>query len=269
MNLEEQINQLDLSTYPISEIETIIDEIYKLALLSTTIPAGSTFQRCSHMLEGEKDNLISRLSYNPCPEKYGRANVPLVPMIYGCYDKPNEYKIKKEMCACSFEARAQRYSSVIYSKWLVNQPLQVGCIVHPSIYPNSKNDLLEEIKQNYAFQVIRNNEFELDYIWGQVCAMFSKEILDDNDYEYLFTALLTKKLIEVSHYDGILFPPVQTAGELCMNLALTKDAIDNKVSFESAQKSKVSYENNVYIITPLQLGESQDGETIVWSDVKR
>ena len=278
MNLEEQIRKLDLSTYPIKEIEKIVEGLYKLGLLSTTIPVGATFQRCSPISLNETIDSVSRLSYNPFPEKFGRANASClkkfgradfhnVPMLYGCYDVPNEQTIeqmressKKERAVSFFETKAHRYPALIYSKWLVKQPLQVGCIIHPSVFPNSSNDYLEELKNIYN-QFTRNINASLDNTWAQVCEQFSIDFPDDNDYNYLFTALLTNKLLEVSKlsevgpYNGILYPSVKAEGNYCMNLALTKDAVDRKISFMKACKSSINVDDNgKYYTIPIQRG---------------
>ena len=291
MDLEEQLSRLDLSTYPIKEIEKIVEGLYKLGLLSTSIPAGATFQRCSPISLNETIYSVSRLSYNPHPEKFGRANASClekfgrayfhnIQMFYGCYDVPNEQTIEqiressvKERAVSFFEAKAHRYPALIYSKWLVKQPLQVGCIIHPSVFPNSNNDYLEELKNNYTSKVERNIDASLDNIWAQVCAQFAKVFLDDNDYNYLFTALLTNKLLEVSKlskvspYDGILYPSVKAEGNYCMNLALTKDAVDRKISFMKACKSSIKVDDNgKYYTIPIQRGVSPDGQKLIWFD---
>ena len=276
MDLEEQLSRLDLSTYPIKEIEKIVEGLYKLGLLSTSIPAGATFQRCSPISLNETIYSVSRLSYNPHPEKFGRANASClekfgranlhnVPMFYGCYDVPNEQTIEQ----ISESSRKERAVSFFETK----QPLQVGCIIHPSVFPNSNNDYLQELKNNYTSKVERNIDASLDNIWAQVCAQFAKVFLDDNDYNYLFTALLTNKLLEVSTlskvspYDGILYPSVKAEGNYCMNLALTKDAVDRKISFMKACKSSIKVDDNgKYYTIPIQRGVSPDSQKLIWFD---
>lgn len=274
MDLEEQLSRLDLSKYPIDEINEIVKNFYQLGLLSTPIPTDATLQRCSPVSLNEKIDSVSRLSYNPSPEKYGRANVPHVPMFYGCYDVPNEQTIeqmressRKERAVSFFEAQAHRYPALIYSKWLVKQPLQVGCIIHPSVFPNSNNDYLQELKDNYTSKVKRNIDASLDNTWAQVCAQFAKVFLDDNDYNYLFTALLIKKLLDVSHYDGVLYPSVKTDGNYCMNIALTKDAVDRKILFWKAVKEQINMDDSgKYYFTLLQRGISPNGQKTIWFD---
>ncbi len=263
MSIEEVLNTLDLSKYPVDEINELIARLYPLGLLSCPISVGSTIQRITPY----NDDSVQKLSYNPNPQKYGRANIPHVPMFYGCLDIPNDNKTTNEMIVAILEGKALNNGVSIFSTWRVEQTLRVGCIIHPSIFPSSNNKFLIRLKLQYSLLVKKHRNSQIDKVWKQVCAQFSKRNPSRKDYNYLFTALLTQKLLEDSHYDGIMYPSVQTEGNVCMNIALTKDAVDNKISFVKAQKSLIYKEDvDTYRSTPLQVGISNDCTSIVWSE---
>lgn len=272
MTLEEQISQLDLSTYPIQDVERIISSIGSIGLEVYSIPKDSTIQRVLPVSAKDNIDSVSRLSYNPCPKKYGRANVPRFPMFYGCFDIPNINKTANEMIVSFFEGRAFRSDMAIFSKWIVKETLHVGCIIHPSIFPGITNKFLITLKNLYVL-LLKETKYRyphLDKALRQVCGQFSKRFPDNNDYNYLFTALFSQKLIVERHYDGILYPSVQTGGDVCMNIAITKDAADRKITFMKASKTSIYIDNNgEYNTVPLQRAMSQDGKTLIWSDVRK
>ena len=271
MTLEEQISQLDLSTYPILDVERIISNIGSIGLEVYPVQKGSTMQRVLPVSAIDNIDLVSRLSYNPCPKKYGRANVPRSPMFYACFDIPNINKTANEMIVSFFEGRAFRSETAIFSKWIVKETLHVGCIIHPLIFPGTTNKFLITLKNLYVL-LLKENRYRnphLDKALKQVCEQFSKRFPDNNDYNYLFTALFSQKLIAERHFDGILYPSVQTGGDVCMNIALTKDAADRKISFMKARKSSIYLDDNgEYNTAPLRRAVSQDGKTLIWSDVR-
>ena len=271
MTLEEQISQLDLSTYPIQDIERIISSIGAIGLEVYPVQKGSTMQRVLPVAADENIGAVSRLSYNPCPKRYGRANLPKSPMFYGCFDIPNINKTANEMIVSFFEGRAFKKDAAVFSKWIVKETLHVGCIIHPSIFPGTTNKFLITLKNLYVL-LLKENRYRfphLDKALRQVCEQFSKRFPDDNDYNYLFTALFSQKLIEERHYDGILYPSVQTGGDVCMNIALTKDAADRKITFMKASKSSIYIDDNgEYNTSPIQRAVSHDGKTLVWTDAR-
>ncbi len=263
MSIDGVLNTLDLSKYPVDEINELITRLYPLGLLSCPISIGSTIQRISPYI----NDSVQMLSYNQDPPKYGRANIPHVPMFYGCLDIPNDNKTTNEMIVAILEGRALNNGISIFSTWRVEKTLRVGCIIHPSIFPGSNNKFLIRLKLRYSLLVKKYRNSQIDKVWKQVCAQFSKRNPTKKDYNYLFTALLTRRLLEEGPYDGILYPSVQTEGNVCMNIALTKEAVDNKVSFVKAQKSLIYKEDvDTYRSTPLQIGVSNDGKSIVWSE---
>ena len=271
MTLEEQISQLDLSKYPIQDVERIISSIGSIGMEVYPVQKGSTMQRVLPVSANDNIDLVSRLSYNPCPKKYGRANVPRSPMFYACFDIPNINKTANEMIVSFFEGRAFRSEMAIFSKWIVKETLHVGCIIHPLIFPGTTNKFLITLKNLYVLLLKenRNRYPHLDKALRQVCEQFSKRFPDSKDYNYLFTALFTQKLIAECHYDGILYPSVQTGGDVCMNIALTKEATDRKITFMKARKASIYIDDNgEYNTVPLQRAVSQDGKTLMWSDVR-
>ncbi len=53
-----------------------------------------------------------------------------------------------------------------------------------------------------------------------------------------------------------------------MNIALTKDAADRKITFMKARKSSIYIDKNgEYNTSSHQRAVSQDGKTLIWSDV--
>lgn len=269
MKIDEALSSLDLSQYPVDEVKKIISSLIGLGVLSRPISIGSTIQRISSFDDDVVNSIdsVEKLSYNPKAPKYGRANIPGVPMFYGCLDIPNDNKTTNEMIVAMFEGRAVKNGISIFSKWRVKKTLRVGCIIHPTIFPGTHNRFLLELKRQYCLFVRQYKNPLIDNIWKQVCEQFSKKHPDGKDYNYLFTAHLTHTLLEKSHFDGIIYPPVQTDGNVCMNVALTKEAVDNKISFDEARKAVIREEGvNKYHSSPIQ-GGVLVGEKLIWYDL--
>ena len=102
MNLDNELNALDLSKYPVDEVVKLINSL-KIGGLTCPIIAGSTIQRISSFNDDVVVDSVRMLSYNPNSTKYGRANVRGVPMFYGCLDIPNDNKTTNEMIVAMFE----------------------------------------------------------------------------------------------------------------------------------------------------------------------
>ena len=63
MTLEEQISQLDLSTYPIQDVERIISGIGSIGLEVYPIQKGSTMQRVLPVSANDNIDLVSTSLY--------------------------------------------------------------------------------------------------------------------------------------------------------------------------------------------------------------
>ena len=189
-NIINELNKLDLSTYPIKEVKDIFNH-YQVGLLCQTLKANEIIQRSVPYDEATVVNSVSQLSYNPLPKKYGRASVPAVPMFYGCYSMNNK-KTGSEMICSTLEANADKEGIIYHSKWQLTDNINLACIIHPTLFPNTNNQLLINLKKRYLKLQKVYGDQELDSNWKQICELFSKPVAENKDYNYIITALLAQ-----------------------------------------------------------------------------
>lgn len=226
-----ELKSLDLSVYPIEKANALLAELRQMGLLITVLNPGNEIYR---MRLGIGYRTAKELSYKPeeyC-EKCQRANLRGETIFYGIIGNNDERQTASAeyvgMCECSnllWDTDVEKGSEELScGRWLVKKSLRLVSIVHPFVFKDIDNPLLNTIIKDY-----KKNRFNagFDMIQEFFCHEFSKPVDRESDYNYLISALITKRLISEFGFDGVIYPSQRAMGKVGLNVALSKTVIDN------------------------------------------
>ena len=238
-----ELKSLDLSSYPIDKVRGLLSELKQRGLLITELNPGYVIYR---MRPGFNYRTKEDISYNleqNCT-KCQRASLRGETVFYGIIVKNNNEQTSSAeyvgMCECSnllWEENVEKSTEMITcGRWSVKKTLRLVSMVHPNVFPSVDNPLLNQIIKDYNKH--RFNE-GFNIIQEYICNEFSKPVDRKDDYNYLISALFTKRMITEYGFDGVLYPSQRAEGKVGLNVALSKTVVDNfKIELEKIYELK-------------------------------
>lgn len=227
-----RLEALDLSQYPYFEIRELIRELGKVGFVIFTLHPGKTITRarCDGNLK-----TVSDLSYKP--QQYNkqcqRASTPMRTMFYGCI-VPEEQNIidTRFISACESSSLIREgmetsgEQTITFGKWEVIEDIHLLVVIHKDYFHDADNSLLGELKIAYEDFLMKYPDAakDIDISAKYFAKEFSKKNEDGFDYNYLISAIFTEVVTTDHAFDGVMYPSVQTGGQLGFNVAITPDA---------------------------------------------
>jgi hypothetical protein len=230
MTVLEQLKELDLSEYPISDLDNLLIKLGGLAIMLTDYHDKAEYpkliERAVNNSKGNSDyNTVSRISYKPAEfnKSYLRASTPKNTMFYGSVisdDLEGEEKKYARIVGASEVSSLMRNSDVVegwsqmtFGKWQVVENISLATIIDPTKKYEQPylNELaakyltfLEEVPPHIKENTLRCLAF--------LSEEFSKYVTSGNNHEYLISSKFTEIFTNTSNYDGIIYPSVQAKG---------------------------------------------------------
>lgn len=242
-----RLEALDLSQYPYFEIKELIREFGKVGFIIFTLHPGKTITRarCDGNLK-----TVSDLSYKP--QQYNkqcqRASTPMRTMFYGCI-VPEEQNIidTRFISACESSSLIREgmetsgEQTITFGKWEVIEDIHLLVVIHKDYFHDADNSLLGELKIAYEDFLMKYPDAakDIDISAKYFAKEFSKKNEDGFDYNYLISAIFTEVVTTDHAFDGVMYPSVQTGGQLGFNVAITPDAVDKKMKLVVAYETQI------------------------------
>lgn len=234
----DKLKKLNLSKYPINEINEIMKEFGKFAVVVTTLHKGKTIIRARPNELNETFKTVSEISYKP--EKFNttfqRASTPNTTMFYGCVVPENiaEGELDDARVTSILEASKlyrQEIESgeekITFSRWAVTKDIPLIAIVYHKDFINNSshtNDL------HNAYQVfLENNPKETaksNTVTEYLASEFAKKETP-HDYDYLISALFTELVISQG-FAGVYYPSVRAEGK-GFNIAIHPEFVNSNM----------------------------------------
>jgi len=237
------LTSIDLSTYPYNEVKELISQFHP-KILRVTIGPGQIIERMRPDIGvfERKD-----VSYKPAEQnvKPQRATLPGRTAFYGSICHEEESLINMRYIALLESSKLYRQGvtangteDYTLSRWVTNRPLRLAVFVHESVYDGVRdNKLLEMSRHEWQNgKTFLDNPLQFDEYSRYVTQQFAK--LVENDYEYIISATIAEMLMYASRVDGVMYPPVQAAGEHGMNVAIRPDVADEKLVLTDVREMK-------------------------------
>ena len=242
-----RLEALDLSQYPYFEIKELIREFGRVGFIIFTLHPGKTITRarCDGGLK-----TVSDLSYKP--QQYNkqcqRASTPMRTMFYGCI-VPEEQNIidTRFISACESSSLIREgmetsgEQTITFGKWEVIEDIHLLVVIHKDYFHDADNSLLGELKIAYEDFLMKYPDAakDIDISAKYFAKEFSKKNEDGFDYNYLISAIFTEVVTTDHAFDGVMYPSVQTGGQLGFNVAITPNAVDKKMKLVVAYETQI------------------------------
>jgi hypothetical protein len=254
MPIREIINKLssiDLSSYPICEVQELIRELGKGVYLIFPLQYGKMLTRARL---GCGYTQISELSYLPQDknQKCQRASMPNRTMFYGTLEE-GELLDKTRIIATSECSQLLRggentkgIEQITFGRWAVIKDINLIVILDDEIYNDvSENPLLTKLKVAYSNFLTTAPEPEIEENAKQISNFFAREFSKDNiqnDYDYFLSAVFTEVITNDHNYDGVMYPSVRSGGQWGFNVAIKPNIVDNNMILDKVLETTL-YKN--------------------------
>jgi hypothetical protein len=238
-----KIKALDLSTYPIDQINALFKAFGKNITIDYRLHPGKKVIRAR-----PHDNqwpYLTRSSHSFKPQEfnktYQRASTPNRTMFYGSIipEDLDEGDLDNERVVVTTEAspwiRTKETCGVrqiAYSRWEVIEDVRLVAVLHHKAFYDASS---------HTRKIINDFERSLDaypeikevslMISEYIASEFAKEEIP-SDHHYLISALYAE-MITTFGFDGILYPSVRMGGR-GFNIAITPEAAKNKIKLVAA-----------------------------------
>jgi len=241
--LRKYLEKNSISENDLSLIKTILQEITLLSSLMYRQRIDG-FQRVT-VNNWIKDvngrvEFIKHLKNPPkeCVKKYGRANLINQSVLYGTFDY---------ITALS-EMRPEINDTITVSYWRLKTEYDL-CIT--PIFKNSTKDGVVHNELSLRAQILSNkmiNQYDDDtkkqiqIILQFIADAFSKEVQDNNHYDYFLSSHYANRLLyefENGEIDAILYPSVRQSLTLS-NIALKEEIFEKYFEIEKVEESKIT-----------------------------
>jgi len=233
MDVIKQLKTLDLSEYPISELDRLLTSLGKLCIMITDYHKSDENQypkeieRAVNNTEKEPEfNTVARISFKPAKynTNYSRASTPRNTMFYGSVISEEDFDKEEikyaRIIGASEVSSLMRNSDVIegwsrmtFGKWEVTEKISLATIIDPTL--KYDEDYLNNLKNRYIVFLnkvpkdVRDNTLKcLKFLSSE----FSKYVPNGNNHEYLISSKFSEIFTKTSIYDGIVYPSVQSKG---------------------------------------------------------
>ena len=243
-----RLKELDLSSYPIDEIRTLLNALGKVGHIIVSYHKGKSIIRVRPNSKFQRFNYVEQLSFKPQKfnTTYQRASTPYKTMFYGCTvaNNPSKGELDNARAIAPFEAvkwlrdkSKKGYQKITFSRWIVKKDLHLVAIVFKESFYEQNSftkelvDAYKEIFKSSSPEIIENSMKIQDFLAEE----FSKEDTD-NDYEYLISALFSEMCVKKG-FDGVFYPSVRVGG-MGFNIAISPQAT-HKLRLYAAGESSV------------------------------
>lgn len=228
MEIINQIKELDLTEYPIAQLDSLLTKTDKLCIMLTDLHQGKRIERAVNNSKEEPEfRDVSRISFKPSEfnHNYLRASTPKNTMFYGTAfsedDKITDDEMKYERIVGSSEVSSlirsseilEGWSRITFGSWILEDTISLATIIdptkeygHPYLNKLKKKyiDFLKEVPKDIKENTLKWLEF--------LSAEFSKKVGNGNNHDYLISAKYTELFVNTGKYDGVIYPSVQSSG---------------------------------------------------------
>lgn len=244
----EALGGLDLSTYPYSEVKTLVSK-FAPKFLGIWIPKGHRIERIR-----PDANVFERkgMSYRPATDntKPQRATLPGKTAFYGTLGHVEDSTVNTRYVSLLEASKLYRKGpqengreTYTWSRWVLTEDIHLAVMVDETTFSGAThNPILEQARQvwekskSFIDGVMQSNEYN-----SFVAAQFVKMV--SYDYEYIISATIAEMIMYASKADGVMYPPVQAAGDYGMNVALRPDVADGKLRLTDVSEMEYVQEN--------------------------
>lgn len=236
----DKIKELDLTEYPIAQLDSLLTKADKLCIMLTDLHKGKRLERAVNNSKEEPEfSKISRISFKP-PEfnnNYLRASKPKNTMFYGTVfsedDVITESEMKYERIVGSSEVSTlmrnseilEGWSRITFGSWIFKDTISLATIIDPT--KEYDHPYLNKLKKRYIdfLEEVPKDIKENTLKWLQfLSSEFSKKVANGNNHDYLISSKFTELFVNKGKYDGVIYPSVQSSGYgLCV--AINPDAL--------------------------------------------
>jgi hypothetical protein len=242
--LFDDLQKLDLNIVNDFEIRELFAKFKEFGVIVFKIPKGRHIYR-SLKMKSENDRFWNkeRISFNPYPSNYGRANLPNKPIFYGSITTEKEYSKRLlnendefqntvhgyflNVLECSeilgsLEKEGKEFFTI--GMWEVKEDIEV-IVIHDE---NDRNHLSIELKiacKNFFNQLSEDRKELFTSLHSFLSKEFSKKVLPENENQYKISANFSQHIIDIG-LSGILYPSVKAEGE-GFNVALNPKLFEN------------------------------------------
>lgn len=244
----EALGRLDLSSYPYNEVKFLVSK-FAPKFLGIWIPKGHRIERIR-----PDANVFERdgMSYRPAKDntKPQRATLPGKTAFYGTLVHMEDSTVNTRYVSLLEASKLYRKGpqengrkTYTWSRWMVKEDIHLVVIVDETVFSGAiHNPILNQARQewekgkSFIDGVMQSNEYN-----SFVTAQFAKQV--SHDYEYIISATIAEMLMYASKADGVMYPPVQAAGDYGMNVALRPDVADAKLLLTDVSEMEYVQEN--------------------------
>ena len=253
----ENLKKLDLSRYPVTEINEYFNQVGNIGAIIVTFHKGKSVMRARPNEENQRFSKTADLSFKPqeLNKTYQRASTPNQTMFYATSvpDKIEEGELDNmriigvtETIPMLRDITKSGYQKISFGRWVVEEDINLMAIVHNESYYNESNytrelvNAFEGFLNNYPKEMIEKSLKFQDYLAGE----FAKEKIEA-DYDYMISAIFAENVIKKG-LDGILYPSVRTAGK-GFNIAITPKASEKLGLYGAGECSVYKLKDNTVI----------------------
>jgi hypothetical protein len=294
MDVIEQLKALDLSEFPIAELDRLLTSLGPLGIMLTDYhktPENHYSKEIERAVNNSKEepefNKVSRISFKPAEfnSNYLRASTPKNTMFYGSVISEDDFD-KEEMkypriVGASEISSLMRNSDVLegwsrmtLGNWEVIENISLATIIDPTMeyehpYLNSLKDrylgFLKEMPEEVRENTIKCLKF--------LSTEFSKYVSSGNNHEYLISAKFTEIFTKTSAYDGIIYPSVQSKGYgLCVAIhprAMNKLKLTKVLQCKLTKTVREDGENNFELLNEKNCLVKEGAETFELKEIDK
>lgn len=244
------IEDFDLSSYPYYQIQEQIRSLGKASFMIFTL---HKFMKITRARPGKNYKEKSEVTYLPQIKntKFQRASTPLKTMFYGTIIHEEQGSEESRLIAASEVSTLLREGKestgkefITFSNWQVINDISLIVILDDSTYNNvSNNRLLSELKNSFLEFIKLNpeNEETIRLISNFFAKEFAKQTINF-EYDYLISAIFSEIVTNELNYDGVMYPSVQTGGQLGFNVAIKPEVVNKNLKLEKVGES-ILYKN--------------------------
>ena len=228
------LRSLDLSSYPYDEVKTLVSK-FAPKILGIWIPKGQLIER----IRPDTDVFERKgVSYRPAEHntKPQRATLPGKTAFYGTLSHMVEPTWNTRYVSLLEASKLYRKGpqenggeTYTWSRWMVADKIHLGVVVDETVFASAThNPLLQMARQEWIKgKAFTDGAMQSDEYNTFVVSQFSKMV--SNDYEYIVSATIAEMMMDASKFDGVIYPPVQAAGDYGMNVAIRPDVVNSKL----------------------------------------
>jgi hypothetical protein len=265
-----KLKNLDLSKYPVEEINSIMKEFGKFGVVVTTLHTGKTIIRARPNEPSRAFKSVSELSYKPAKfnTAFQRASTPNTTMFYGCVIPENlaEGELDNARVTAIFEA-SKLYrqeiengeEKITFSRWTVTKDIPLIAIVYHKDFINKSSHTNELY---IAYQEFINNKLDdianSNAVTEYLASEFAKKETP-NDYDYLISALFTEVVLSKG-FAGVYYPSVRAEGK-GFNVAIHPDFVNSNMKAIVSGECSLSKNGKHIVLVNETIAEISEGST--------